>query len=130
MRYIGIDYGKKRVGIAVSDENGEFGLPHSVLQNDRKILEKITEICEEKKVGEVVIGESRDFSGAENPVMGDIRKFAAELEKTVKLPIHFEPEFLTSAEAKRIIGENDMLDASAAALILKSYIDKIRSSNN
>ena len=61
MRYLGIDYGSKRVGVAVSDEAGEFALPLSVLPNDKKLLPEIKKIIAEKQVGAVVLGEFKTF---------------------------------------------------------------------
>lgn len=122
MRYLGIDYGTRRVGIAISDEAGEFALPFSVLPNDKKLLTAIATICREKNIGAIVVGESKNFSGEDNPVQEKINQFKKELEKATGLPIELEPEFFTSAEAARLQGRNNKLDASAAALILKSFL--------
>jgi putative Holliday junction resolvase len=124
MRYLGVDYGKKRVGIALSDERGEFALPKAVLPNDRELIKKIKEICDENGVKQVVIGESKNYKGEENAIMENIRSFADDLKGVTRLPVVFEPEFLTSAAAERIQGKNEMHDASAAALILKSYLER------
>lgn len=123
MRFLGIDYGKKRVGIALSDEEGKFALAHTVLPNTA-LVEAVKKIIFERGVGAVVVGESKDFKGAENPIMTDIKSFAQDLAKEATIPVYFEPEFMTSAEAARIQGETGKLDASAAAIILQSYLDK------
>ncbi|MBX4210876.1 Holliday junction resolvase RuvX [Candidatus Parcubacteria bacterium] len=124
MRYLGIDYGSKRVGIALSDESGEFSIPHSVLKNDKELSETIAHICKENHVTEIIIGESLDYNKKPNPIMKKITAFKIELEEKLKLPVHLEPEFMTSQEAAHIQGHNSLTDASAAALILKSYLDK------
>ena len=124
MRYLGIDYGSKRVGLAISDEAGEFAFAHSVLQNNVELLPEIKKIIAEKDVEVVVLGESKNYKGEENVIMKAIKEFKVELEKVTGLPVYLEPEFMTSAEAERIQGKNKMHDASAAALILKSYLDK------
>ncbi len=124
MKFLGIDYGSKRVGVALSDESETFALPKVVLNNEVSLLGKIAEICEEENVGGIVFGDSRDFSGKENPVMFEAKVFAEEIGKKTGLEIFFEPEFLTSVEAERIQGKNSMHDASSAALILKSFLDK------
>ena len=141
MRYLGIDYGSKRVGVAVSDETGEFALPLVVLPNTPKFLSEIKKIITEKKVGAVVLGESKNFKGEDNAIMFDIRKLKEELEQKTGLSVHLEAEFLTSAEAQRMNTcepeqsrksgvrmrrpkvDNDMLDASAAAIILQSFLN-------
>lgn len=124
MRYIGIDYGKKRVGIALSDEGNSFALPKVVLENGPDLVSEIKKLCDEHKVTDIIIGDSKNFKGEPNAIMADINTFKATLEGELKLPIHMEPEFLTSAEAERIQGKNESHDASAAALILKSFLDK------
>ncbi len=123
-KYLGIDYGSKNVGLSVSDDEGLMAFPLEVLPNDPALAEKIKKICAERKIEAVVVGESLDYSGKENPVMKKIRPFAEKLKAETGLPIFFEPEFLTSREAGHIQGENGKADASAAALILKSYLDK------
>ncbi|MBX4189599.1 Holliday junction resolvase RuvX [Candidatus Parcubacteria bacterium] len=117
-----IDYGEKRVGIASTDETGAFALPREVLPNDSELLPTVIKMAEEWQVERVVVGESKNFKGEDNAIMKAARFFAADLE-AAGLSIVFHPEMLTSLEAKQIQGKNDMLDASAAALILKSYID-------
>lgn len=142
MRFLGIDYGAKRVGIAVSDETGKLAFPYSVIANDGKLLEKITAIIEKlvprsdsevRDKIEIVMGESTNFQGEPNEIMKEIKEFKKELEEEIRdkgkmgVEIHFEPEFLTSQQAKQIQGENKMHDASAAAIILQSYLDRKQS---
>ena len=124
MRLMGIDYGSKRVGIALSDERGEFAMPHGVLANDKALVPAIAELCRKNAVSAIVVGKSQDYHGQDNPIMKKADAFAAELRKVASAPVVFEPEFLTSREASHIQGETAGLDASAAALILKSYIDR------
>lgn len=124
MKKIGIDFGEKRVGIAVSNENGKMAFPHSVIPNNKKLLEKIISMILKEEISEIVIGESTNFSGKPNKIMKEVEKFAKALATETKLPIFFEPEFLTSAQAERIQGKNKKIDASAAAIILQSYLDK------
>ena len=128
MRLIGIDYGEKRIGIALSDESGAFAFPHSVIINcsDCAILNvaQIKKICGENDVGKIILGESLDYKGKPNPIMKKIEKFKVLLEKEINLPVIYQSEILTTKEAERIIGKTKKTDASAAALILRSYIDK------
>jgi putative Holliday junction resolvase len=129
MRYLGIDYGHRKVGLAISDEMGSFAFPYQVIQNfsREKLIRDIKDICEKEGVEKIVIGESLDLSGGANPIQSDILTFKESLEKETELEIVFEREFFTTWEAKRIIddGQNDkQTDARAAALILKSFLDK------
>lgn len=123
MRYLGIDFGEKRVGIALSDEEGKFAFPQAVLVNNSDLLKNISSLCIKNNVETVVMGESRDYHGQINEIMWKIDGFRKQLE-ALGMKVIFEPEFLTSVQASQITGENAMLDASAAALILQSYLDK------
>ncbi len=123
-RFLGVDYGTKYVGLAISDEGGEMAFPLAALANTKKLLDEIVKICGEKGVGEIVLGESRDFQGGANPVQEKIAAFKKELEATTNLPVHFEPEFLTSAQARNLGGAGNHSDASAAALILQGYLER------
>ncbi len=125
MRYAGIDFGKKRVGVALSDEGGTFALPHAVILNNKKLLPTLGQIFTEQEVSAVILGESHNYKGEANAIMKDVLVFKKRIEQELNLPVYFEPEFLTSAEAERIQGNTGMLDASAAALILKSYLDRL-----
>ena len=124
MRLMGIDFGMMRIGIALSDESGHFAFPHSVLANTKETLKTISQLCTKDRVGKIILGRSLDYKGNPNTVMKNIEIFKSELEEITSLPIEYENEFLTTAEAERIQGKNKNTDASAAALILKSYIDK------
>ena len=123
MKYLGIDFGSKRIGLATSDESLSFAFPLKVVENNSSIVSEICDICKELKIGAIVVGESRDFKMEENKIMKELRNFAEKLKKESGLEVVLHPEFLTSSEAERLQGKNDMLDASAAAIILKSYLD-------
>lgn len=123
MKYLGIDYGAKRVGIALSDDGGSMAFPKSVISAQDNLIGAIQKICADEKVEMIVIGESKDYAGNENPIMTAVHALKKDLEElghTVRL----EPELMTSVEAQHIQGNNNMNDASAAAIILQSYINK------
>lgn len=129
MRYIGIDYGSKKVGIALSDEAGTMGFPHGVLPNTSELVSEIAKLVAEKEVGAAVVGESRNFSGEDNPVAARAREFAERLTARTGLPVHFEPETYSTQEARRYPDGTRMpgspdVDASAAALILTSFLER------
>lgn len=130
MRYLGIDYGGKRIGLALSDENGGLAFPLQMVENGKRTIGEIKHLCNEKNVSTIVVGESMDFKGQGNPIMEEIKIFVSALEKETLLPVHLEPEFLTSAQASRIQGEHKKIDTSAATLILQAYLDKKRNGDN
>lgn len=123
MRYLGIDYGAKRVGVAVSDEGLALAFPLEVLENSDTLFAELKEICEKNQVSKIIVGDSKDFAQKENEIMKEITPFAEKLRSELGLEVLMHPEFLTSMEAERIQGHNDMHDASAAALILSSYLE-------
>ena len=142
MRFLGIDYGTKRIGVAISDENGRLAFPKEIVLNDQESLIRIGDILKKEKVNEIVVGESVDFSGKLNILSAQIDFFITDLENKFKLPVRKQKEFLTSVEARKSKdGKSDFnqkqahsklkqkktghIDASAAALILQRYLDKI-----
>jgi len=130
MKYLGIDYGTKRVGTAVSDEEGRIAFPHAVLKNDKNLTDTLVALCRERGISEIVIGDSRKLSGEPNTISPEIEKLKNVLAEETKLPTHYEPEFWSSAQAERFQGKIDKLDASAAAIILQSFLDKKHGRNN
>lgn len=125
MRLLGIDYGEKRVGIALTDDKSLLAFPHSVIPNSKNLMRDIAEIARRSNIETIVIGESKNNEGKDNRIMSEIRPFAAELEK-LGYTVVFEPEFLTSHQATHFMGKTDKIDASAASIILQSYMDRIR----
>lgn len=121
---MGIDYGTKRVGVALSDEGGKMAFPHTVLNNDPSLLNKLEELIGDRKVGEIVIGHSLGRDGQPNSVHSDVEELIGDLTLRVGLPIHLEPEQYSTQEALRDQGRTAQTDASAAAIILNSFITK------
>ncbi|MEX2010245.1 MAG: Holliday junction resolvase RuvX [Parcubacteria group bacterium] len=122
MRLMAIDFGSRRVGIASTDESGRFALPRAVLPNTVSLLDEVVKLAREWEVEKIIVGESKNLDGEQNPIMREAEAFVALLKKE-GLEIEFHPEVYTSMEAQRLQGKNEMSDASAAAIILKSYID-------
>ncbi len=127
MRYIGIDYGSKRVGVAFSDELATMGFPHAILQNTKILIDTVVALIKERSVDAMVVGESKDFQGVENEVAHDARVFSTEIATRTGIPVFFESETLTTQEARRFPDgsrgiPHNAVDAAAAALILTSYL--------
>jgi putative Holliday junction resolvase len=123
-KFLGIDYGEKRVGIATSDSLANLAFPHSVIQNSKNLIQDIKTIIKRENITGVVVGESKDFKGEKNKIMEKIEPFVEELKQVSGAEVYMEPEFLTSHQAEKIQGKNDMLDASSATIILQSFLDK------
>lgn len=123
-----MDYGKKRVGVAMSDESGKFALPKAVLPASPDLAGELSTLAERSGVKTIVIGESRDYGGRENALVADVHILERQL-KDKGFEVILEPEYSSSVEAERFQGKNEMQDASAAAIILQRYLDKGGSQN-
>ncbi len=125
VKFLGVDYGTKRIGLAVSDEKGLLAFPRDVIPNSADVFNRLREVMEPEHIDEIVVGESLNFSGAPNKLMENIKNFTEKLEVKFSLPVHVEKEFLTSVEARRYgVKNGKRVDASAAALILQRYLDR------
>ena len=130
MKLLGIDYGTKNVGIALSDEGMRMAFPNTVLKNNDSLLDEIEKIVDKHEVKEIVIGDPGD-----NEFAKSVNVFIIKLTERLFLPIHKEAEFMTSlhvdmfTKTKPIARKTKQKveakkDDSAAALILQRYLDK------
>jgi putative Holliday junction resolvase len=133
MKYLGIDYGTKRIGLAKSDESGTLAFPLAVIKAGPGAASEVDALVKKEGIEKIIIGESRDFKGEANAVMEDIEQFKSDIASLTGLVVEYEAEFLSSAVAARQFegdfgrGEKpsqEKLDASAAAVILQSYLDR------
>lgn len=124
MRYIGIDYGKRNIGIAISDEAENFAFPHAVWTNDKSFVRKLKELIDIDSIKGVVVGLPLNFKGEDTETSRLVRKFVDKLAQEIGIQIFFENELFTTILAKRIQGEIATIDASSAALILESFLQR------
>ena len=123
MKILGIDYGEKRVGVAISDEGQKIAFPLKIIFNDKKLFDNFADIIKDHNIKKVILGESKNYQMQDNLIMKDILKFKSNLEDRFNLEVVLHSEILSSSQAELIQGKNKMLDASAAAIILQSYLD-------
>ncbi|MEN9920847.1 MAG: hypothetical protein RL538_740 [Candidatus Parcubacteria bacterium] len=121
---MGIDYGSKKVGIAFTDESGMMAFPHGVIPNDNKLFSSLVTLIHEKRVEEIVIGHSLNKDGKENKIHASVEELMMDLTLELGIPIHLEPEQYSTQQAIRIQGKTKDTDASAAAIILDSFITR------
>ena len=136
-RLLGVDFGEKRVGLALSDEGARLAFPHTTLSNNRDLVGDVSALIKEYEVEKVVIGDSKDFNMRENKIMEKAHDFADDLKSEVEdnIDIVFHAEFMTSMQAEKThfqlserhkdrgVQKGKNIDAQAAAIILQSYID-------
>jgi putative holliday junction resolvase len=132
-RVLGLDVGSKRIGLAVSDPLGVTaqGLETLHRTNKRADLEYLESVIHEHQVSELVVGYPLRMSGSEGVQAEKMQRFADQLRRRFKLPVHLWDERLTSAQANRVLREtemsikrrNEVVDRLAAVLILQSWMD-------
>ncbi|WP_199617315.1 Holliday junction resolvase RuvX [Paenibacillus alkalitolerans] len=132
-RYMGLDYGDKQIGVAVSDELGWTAQGLTVLRNsrDERVLNDIVNLVKEWNVGELIVGLPKNMNGTVGPRGQLAMEFAETLKAAVAIPVHLWDERLTTVSAERMLIEADVsrkkrkgvVDRIAAALILQNYID-------
>ena len=134
-RYLGLDVGNRRIGVAVSDELGMTAQPLLTLQrrpSRREDLRSLARLSRRFGVAAIVVGNPLHMSGDDSPQAAKTRTFAAELGELTGLPIHFCDERLTTREAHEILYEagrprqehRRVVDQVAATLILQSFLDE------
>jgi putative holliday junction resolvase len=124
MRILGIDYGSKKVGLALTDPSGSMAFPHSVVPNTPKLLDVIVALIDKEGVEEIVIGHSLDKEGNPNVVHEAASDLMLDLTLQTGIPVHLEPEQYSTQAALRIQGRTAQTDASAAALIVESFLTR------
>ncbi len=134
MRILAIDYGTKRVGLALSDETGTIGQPLGFLPAEpaAKLFDLLKKTVVERKAEEVVVGIPRNMNGTYGPAAEKAREFAAALQQIVAAPVKTWDERLTTVQANRFLIETGMrrekrkarVDQTAAAILLQSYLDR------
>ena len=132
MRYLAIDYGAKRTGLAICDAGETIASPLGVIKGWRGLLEKVGEIVKAQNVEAVVLGLPLNMDGSEGEQAKTVLKFAEALKQQVGIPIYLQDERLSSfgAEEKLACAELTRgktlkhLDAVAAAEILRAFLEQ------
>ena len=133
-RLLGIDYGRVRIGVSVSDETRMIARPLCCLEYKKDFIEKLQkELKPLLPIDAVIIGLPLDMRGKDSPMTEEVRKFADYLHQALQIPIVLWDERLTSAQAERQLRDAGMKrkqraefnDTLAAALILQSYLDSL-----
>jgi len=125
MNVLGIDYGTKRIGIAIGNTEERIAFPRVVLKNDEVIMQVFREFIQKESIECIVLGLPKMLSGKESDMTDEVYTFAKKLEQESTLPIYFEEErFSTKAVRPGTVKKTD-IDAASAALILQTYLDRI-----
>lgn len=128
MKFLGLDYGEKNIGLALGDDETRLATPLGILENkDRDfVLGGLREICLEEDIGKIIVGLPLTLAGELGPQAGEVNNFISFLKNNFNLPVETEDERLTSAMVDKLMEESGVKerDAVAAMIILQSYLDK------
>ena len=134
---LGIDFGTKRMGLAVSDLSLTIATSYKILyrKDINKDLEELQQVIKEKEIGAIVMGLPLQMNGEEGQIAEEVRKFALILKENFQMPVFLWDERLSSSAVESFfIKEVDLsrkkrakvLDASAAAYILQGALDALK----
>ncbi|MDH4202175.1 MAG: Holliday junction resolvase RuvX [Phycisphaerae bacterium] len=134
MRYLAIDHGQKRTGLAISDASETLVSPHAVIEtsNQEELLRRILKVIDQEQIDAVVIGLPLNMDDSEGPRAKRVRQFVSGFEAQTNCPVILHDERLSSFEADCLSGDLNLtrkkkkkrLDAIAAAAILRSFIEQ------
>jgi putative Holliday junction resolvase len=130
MRYLAVDHGEKRTGIAICDKGENIASPIKVITGQPELIAQIVKLATQEEIESIVVGLPLNMDATEGPRAKRVRDFAAELEKASQLPVILHDERLSSFDAEQKLAGLDItritkknhLDALAAASILEAFL--------
>lgn len=123
MKILGIDYGTKRMGIAISDETQTLAREYAIWSPE-ELWSKLENVLAEEGVERVVLGLPMNLSGELTQKSEEVQGFADQLQKRISIPIELVDERLSSIMAENISGQKTNLDSLAAQIFLQNYLDR------
>ena len=133
MRYLAIDHGQKRTGLAISDASETLVSPHSVIEtaSEEELLRRISDVLVAEGIDAIVVGLPINMDGTESDRSRKVRQFVLVMQEQTDKPVHLHDERLSSFEAGYLVGDLELtrkkkkkrLDAIAAASILRSFFE-------
>jgi len=129
-----IDFGEKRIGIALTDPLRIFAKPHVVVPNTESKFDDINKIIRDEMVGEIILGLPQNLAGEDTQKTLEVRAFKEELAAHTDLPIIFWDESYTTADARKLLikqgysiqESKKVIDKVAASFILKHYLESLK----
>jgi putative Holliday junction resolvase len=138
MRYLAIDYGTKRTGLAICDAAETIASPLAVIHGQKGLLKKIAYIVDAENAEAVVLGLPLNMTGSDSFQTRLVRKFAEQLKGHLSVPVHLQDERLSSFGAEEKLAPADFtrgkrkkrIDAVAAAEILEAFLEQKKAGNH
>ena len=84
MKYLGVDFGTKKVGLSISDKNGKMAFPYKIVKNDQNFIKSFLEILDKEEIEKIIFGKSLNFQMQENSINQEIKKFIQNIERELK----------------------------------------------
>jgi putative holliday junction resolvase len=128
MKILGIDYGEKRIGLAISDESATFARELTIL-SPKEFWESIRNTIGENEIKQIVLGWPLNMSGEMTEKTREVESFKLRLEKETALPVEIIDERLSSQMAQASRGSKKDLDSLAAQILLQNFLDKNKNKN-
>jgi putative holliday junction resolvase len=125
MRILGIDYGEKRIGLAISDESQTLAR-ELVILSPKEFYESIHEIIHEHQITKIVLGWPLNMGGKETKKTKEVESFKLKVERMTNVKVEKIDERLTSKMAKKLPGGKKDIDSLAAQIILQNFLDKTK----
>ena len=134
MRYLGLDYGAKTLGVAISDETATIASTLKTIRynDDSELLNELDKIIKEFNIKEVVLGLPLNMNGTTSVRGAETYSFKAKIEKNLKVKVHLQDERLSTVEAEKVLigshirrnNRKKVIDSMAAVIILQTFLDK------
>ena len=133
-RLLGIDFGRVRIGVAISDISATIAGPLATVRNHNGCVDEILELCRANQVDGIVVGYPRNMNGTEGENCALVREFAARLEESADYKVVFWDERLSSCAIHSMLAETGArvgkdkgkIDRMAAVYILQGYLDYLK----
>jgi len=132
MKLLALDYGAKKIGVAIGDTNVGVAQTRDYFANDKNFFKKLSELCKKEKIEQFVLGLPRGFSKETRQTL-DVRKFGSLLQKQLGLPVNLLDERFTTkiaaqnlhAAGKKSKAQKQLIDSESARILLQDYLDKL-----
>jgi putative holliday junction resolvase len=132
--FLGVDFGKAKIGLAIADSETRIAFSYGVLKNDKKLMKNLTNIIEKERIGKIIIGVQMEVrppaGGRTSKPIGEIDKFTESIRNGLNILVEYQNEMYSTREAERNLIEKGAKkikrfdDQEAARIILQSWLDK------
>ena len=133
-RFLGIDYGTVRIGLALSDPTGTLASPLPQLENKSisQVRSSLDELIQTHDISRIIVGLPRNMDGTYGPAAEKVRNFISQIQESLRTPIETQDERLTTVQASKQLSQIGLnqkelrkkIDSSSASLILQQYLDR------